>query len=314
MSAGQTGDTLQVFRGSSAPLASLTLSSDGKKLYAGSWDKSIWSWNVESGALDRRFHGHADFVKALLFIQLASKRCILVSGSADASIIIWDADDGRKLHVLKGHTRGILALALDPVSITDEALIIFSASSEPRIRRWVLQSDLSTATELDAECPILQHETSVNALRFDEDADLWTASSDGTSKCLSRSVKWQADTVLRHGDYVRDVVLDDLGGFVATVGRNEDVKIWEKGSQTLWHTFSGHFEEITGAVLLQDQLLITVSIDCTVRKWSMEARSLKESREKAAKAAEIEDSADAPSASMLTEDEERELAELMADD
>ena len=308
---------MQVYRGPAAPLTSLTLAFDGKILYAGSWDKSVWSWQVDTGEPGRRLHGHTDFVKALLFIQLASGRNVVVSGSADATIIIWDTESGLKLHVLKGHTRGILALALDPEPTSNDELIIFSASSEPRIRRWVLKQNLATAAEFEAENPVLQHETSVNALHFDEDGDMWTASSDGTCKCLSRVLAWKEDTVLKHGDYVRDLAVDELSGLVATVGRNEDVKIWQKETQTLWHVFAGHFEEITGCVMLPGQVLITVSIDCTLRKWSLNVSDLKRAREEAAKATETGRSGESLQAvpnPTLTEDEERELAELMADD
>ena len=286
-------------------------------MYGGCWDKSIWSWNVETGVSGRRFQGHTDFVKALLFLHLDPNQRVLISGSADASIIIWNADTGSRLHVLKGHARGILALALDPASVSEDELVLFSASSDPHIRRWSLKKDLSLAAEIDSENPILQHETSVNALRFDEDGDLWTASSDGTAKCLSRERGWKDDTVLRHGDYVRDVAVDESSGLVVTVGRDEEAKIWQKGSETSWHTYSGHFEEITACSLLLSHNLISVSIDCTLRQWSLGVNDLEEARKKAAetKAGQPEeDGKGAEPKSLLTEDEERELAELMEDD
>ena len=38
----------------------------------------------------------------------------LISGSADATIIIWSILSGQKIHVLKGHVRGVLSLIIDP--------------------------------------------------------------------------------------------------------------------------------------------------------------------------------------------------------
>ena len=247
---------------------------------------------------------------------------ILLSGGADACIIIWDAATGDKLFTLTGHVRGILCLAVDPTTYPpsntassdddDGDITIFSASSDPHIRRWKLKSDLSSASEIHAEEPILQHETSVNALQFDADDDLWTASSDGTAKCLSRERGYEADTVLTHGDYVRDIVVDEFGGWVVTVGRDEEVKVWERGSGKLWHTYSGHFEEVTGCILLEGQRLITVGIDRTVRQWSLRVDGLEKAREEAEeRKGVVENDVVEENGDGLTEEEERELDDLM---
>ena len=253
---------------------------------------------------------------------LINGRDILISGGADACIMIWNASTGEKMSTLKGHTRAILNLAVDlttydPHTPSGQDIIIFSASSDPHIRRWKLRADLSAASEHETDNVILQHETSVNALRFDEDDDLWTASSDGSAKCLSRERGWEVDTVLMHGDYVRDLLIDEIGGWIVTLGRDEEVKVWERGSGKLWHTYSGHFEEVTGCVLLAGQTLVTVGIDRTVRQWSLRADELGKARK------ELEDQRNGlvteeaiqgeEKTSVLTEEEERELAELMDD-
>src|SRR5207302_1430844 len=122
-----------------------------------------------------------------------------------------------------------------------EPITLFSAGSDREIRRWSLTS--TSASEVtDTPSPILAHETSIDALRFDSDGDLWTASADKTAKCLSRTQSWSADTVLPHPDFVRDIIIDEEGGYVVTACRDEEVRVWEKGSGKLYHTFTGHFE------------------------------------------------------------------------
>ena len=249
---------------------------------------------------------------------------VLISGSADASIILWKVETGEKLYTLKGgHTRGILDLAVDPFTYPSSPLaehdgasiLIFSAGSDREIRTWRISDDLSTASEIDADKPVLQHETSVYRLRFDADGDLWTASADGTVKCLSREREWQADTTLVHGDYVRAVAVDERGGWVVSAGRDEDVKIWDKASGKLHHTFSGHFEEITG-MLLTGQMVVTVSIDATIRRWSLKSEDLGKAvteAEQAKNGVEKEEKV-VQKKGMITDDEERELAELMGSD
>ena len=262
-------------------------------------------------------------MKALLCLRVGTVD-ILISGSADASIILWNIETGEKLHTLKGgHTRGILDLAVDPISYPSSSpaeqdglkMIVFSAGSDREIRRWRISDDLSTASEIETDKPVLQHETSVYRLHFDADDDLWTASADGSVKCLSRERGWQADTTLVHGDYVRAVAVDERGGWVVTAGRDEDVKIWDRASGKLHHTFSGHFEEITG-MLLTDQMVVTVSIDATIRRWSLKAKDMeiavKEAEE--AKNGVNKEKNTLQKRGMITDDEEKELAELMGSD
>lgn len=262
-------------------------------------------------------------MKALLYIWVNGTH-VLISGSADASIILWNIETGEKLHTLKGgHTRGILDLAVDPTTYPSSPLaehdgtsiVIFSAGSDREIRRWRISDDLSTASEIEAYKPVLQHESSVYRLYFDADNDLWTASADGSVKCLVRERGWQADTTLAHGDYVRAVAVDERGGWVVSAGRDEDVKIWDRASGVLHHTFSGHFEEITG-MLLTGQMAVTVSIDATIRRWSLKAEDLGEAvrrAEEAKNGVEKEENV-VQKEQIITDDEERELAELMGSD
>ena len=281
-------------------------------LFAACWDKSIWSWSLSSRKVSTRFQGHSDFVKAIISFTLNGKE-VLVSASQDASIIVWDVAAGKKLHILKGHTRGILALALDPVDYEPgkDTITVFSAGSDREIRRWQIAS--SSAREIQPS-PIIAHETSIDALHFDVDGDLWTASADKTAKCLSRGRDWEEDSKFEHPDFVRDVVIDEAGGWIVTACRDEEIRVWERASGRLHHTFNGHFEEVTG-LLLMGQRLISVSIDATVRQWNLKPQELAKSIEEAEKERLGEETAKEPERkeSLMTVEEEAELAELLED-
>jgi WD40 repeat protein len=239
---------------------------------------------------------------------------LLASASADTTIIIWDVASGDRLHTLKGHSRGVLALALDPAEdqSNNEHVTLFSAGTDREIRRWTIT--LSSVTEARPS-PIIAHETSIDAIHFDSDGDLWTASADKTAKCLSRGRDWEHDSTFEHPDFVRDVAVDEDGGWVLTACRDENIRVWDKGTGKLHHVFAGHHEEVTGLLLLSRQRLVSVSIDTTVRQWSLKAQELA----KAVKEAEherlgkIEDDEPEKKDGLLTADEEAELAELMGD-
>ena len=254
---------------------------------------------------------------------------ILVSGSADGSIIIWNVESGERLFILKAPGRGILDLAVDPETLDYDRgsegdgqgeIIVFSASSLGEIRRWAMKRNLSSAREIESDKPIIQHETSVYRLSFDMDGDLWTASADTTIHCLSRHHSFTPSLTLQHSDYVRSIAIDDVGGYVVSAGRDEGVKVWDKGSGDLKGVFEGHYEEVMSVVVV-GRRAVSGGIDGTVRVWELNAQSL----ERASKEAEdvrngVEEVEGAEGEGEgkenqfgIDEDEMRELEELMED-
>lgn len=219
-------------------------------------------------------------------------------------------------------------LALDPVDSTGSELVITSSSSDPQIRRWkvslsswsqILDSTQGTSVQSKVtRDTILEHETSVYKVVFsgdDEDSDLWTASADGTAKCLSRAKNWSTEETYQHGDYVRAVVVTD--DWVVTAGRDEDVKVWDRATGKLWHIYDGHYEEVTGLVILPRGVkVVSVSIDGTIRTWPLgkaELEKVKVDKEERLKGVPKEGKVPQKK-SLLTAEEEAELAELMDSD
>ncbi|KAG8625562.1 hypothetical protein KVT40_005963 [Elsinoe batatas] len=319
-------DVAQTFTGPTAPLTSIALGRTSKGeaiLFAGCWDKSIHSWSVATGKLWKRFTGgHTDFVKCISCATIQGE-AMLITGGADAKIIIWQIETGKRLHTLTGHGRGVLDLAIDPTSPRSstgyEEIHLFSADSVRDIKQWKITKH-EALQKLAA--PISAHQTSVNRIRFeesdgaeDDEADLWTASLDKTAKHLVRSRGWEADTVLEHPDFVKDVVVAGLQGqLVVTACRDEEVRVWDASSGKLICIYTGHFDEVTGlAVADGGRQLLSVSLDGTLRQWSLDSKDMKkamEEREKPPPKAVEEEKKE----SMMTAEEEAELADLMDSD
>ncbi|KAF8864332.1 WD40 repeat-like protein [Acephala macrosclerotiorum] len=327
----ETRDSKTVYRGPTAPVTSVTVGGHGgATIFAGCWDKNIWSWDRENRALGRTLKGHSDFVKVIISAKLDG-RDIIISGGADSKIIVWDSTTGERLHTLRDKSDTMMAvqdLALDPVDSTDSELVLVSSSSDPYIRRWRI--NLSSATQIydstqdepaqnkPARDTILEHETSVYQISFfgdDEDVDLWTASADGTAKCLSRARNWSTEDSYQHGDYVRAVAVTE--DWVITAGRDEDVKVWDRATGKLWHVYNGHYEEVTGLVVLEgEKKVISVSIDGTIRTWGLSKADLEKARKEREELSKgtVKEEKVSEKKSLLTEEEEAKLAELMDSD
>lgn len=312
-----------------APLTSLAFHAEtnatdpfkSMRIFAGCWDKSIWRYvirlagDVPTGrsVTDKMsFPAHQDFVKCLLVARTPDKQDILISGGADGDLRFWSLD-GRPLGFLKPDSRGVEDLVLDPLSSPDSPTVFFSTSKRDIYHFTLPDSTQLNSTGIKLSSPILAHETSVYRLHFDEDGDLWTASADKTVKQLCRNRNWEPDTTLLHPDFVRDVVTHESYGWVITACRDEQVRVWDKATGDLHHVFSGHFEEVTGLAVV-GELVISVSIDATLRRWSLEPTALRkavEAKNPQPPKQEPEPSSDMP---MLTEEEEAELQALMEED
>ncbi|KAF3480123.1 uncharacterized protein GIQ15_05470 [Arthroderma uncinatum] len=303
----ETGESAAVYKGPTAPLPCICLSMDGSTVYAGCWDKSIWSWDVKTHKPGHKFTGHTDFVKSVIYVK-SGGRNLLISGGADTDVIIWDPATGERLHVLKGHTHGIQCLAVDPVATAEgNPLTVFSSSSGQGIHSFSIPSSLSETALLE---PFKVHETSIYKIFFDEDGELWTASADNIAQCLNRESGWKSETALEHPDYVKDIVIDEARGWVITACRDEEVRVWDRATGELHHTYTGHFEEVTGLLVLGSKV-ISVSIDATVRQWPLDPKEIQ--RAKAAGETGAQPAPEPAPESMLTEEEERELDDLLND-
>ncbi|KAM0457627.1 hypothetical protein ACHAPV_006521 [Trichoderma viride] len=325
-----SGATKATYRGPKAPVTCVAVGGSGNKtVFAGSWDKDIWSWDVETGQPGRKFSGHSDFLKVVVCTRISGKE-ILISGGADKKILVWDIETGKRLHTLQDPTTTMLAvqhIAIDPVLSTPDAAVIASASSDPHIRRWRITVDeVEQLTEAFHDSPdverftIAEHDTSVYKLVYDlegDEGDLWTASADGTAKCLVRSRNFVAEDAFEHGDYVRAVIPTE--NWVITAGRDENVKVWDKSSGKLYCTLEGHYEEVTDLILLRDsrglpEKVCSVSIDGTIRTWPLKKTDLDEAVKKIEESKQPVEEEDEPEGeNMLTAEEEAELAELMDD-
>lgn len=76
----QSRESKTVYRGPAAPVTTVAIGGQaGSKVFAGCWDKTIWSWDRETLKLVRQFRGHSDFVKVIICATLGAKDVCSVS-------------------------------------------------------------------------------------------------------------------------------------------------------------------------------------------------------------------------------------------
>lgn len=87
----------------------------------------------------------------------------------------------------------------------------------------------------------------------------------------------------------------------------------------LYHIYDGHSEDVMGLAIFgsKQDMVASVSIDGTIRKWSLKQADLLkaiEAKREENKEKKKEPIVEEMKGSLLTVEEERELAELMEDD
>ncbi|KAJ3276122.1 Chitin synthase, class 1 [Terramyces sp. JEL0728] len=248
-------------------------------LFTSSWDKTIKQWDLETQQLLQTFSEHLDFVKC---VKLHNRK--LYSCSTDKTIICWDLQ-GNVLGKFIGHTR-----AVEEILIHDGFL--YSCSSDTTVKKW----DLETYQDLFT---FNGHLTSVYGLHISEDS-LWSVSGD------KFAIGWDLETGgvstrLEHPDYVKSIVVLP-NGLVATGCRDENIRIWDPATEKVLYVLSAHFDEVS-CLKVHKGYLISSSLDGTLRFWNLKS-VLNGTPEE-------EKNVDPVQESLLTAEEEAELAELM---
>ncbi|KAJ3266363.1 hypothetical protein HDU77_001434 [Chytriomyces hyalinus] len=323
-----SGKVLLTFKGHKGPVTCLELMFDQRTgedqfLFTGSWDKSIFKFDSKNGDLLQKFTGHADFIKCITLVPTVVNSKLayhLLSGSSDGTIKKWDSDSGKLHQTWKGHTRPVESLVLaESEDGTAKNLQVYSASSDTTIRKW----DVATGNVTQV---LNGHLTSVYGIIL-TDGELWSVSADKTAKRwnLENSVP---DSSFEHPDFVKCIHV--YGSYVLTGCRDENIRVFDLTTEKCINVVEGHFGEVTSLQVVGDRLW-SASLDCTIRSWNLadilmqrpatvEVQDLSTSMEvdadvSAASAAETSGTKKADATEMaLTEEEERELAELMGDD
>lgn len=124
-------------------------------LMTASSDRSLRTWDLNTGRRLDTLYGHEGWVHAVTFGQDGA---IAVSGSGDKTVKIWDLNDARGRGVcratLRGHEAGVTCVQVD------EDGVLVSGSLDRTLRRVDLNADVD-------ECSVIQgHENGVYCLQF----------------------------------------------------------------------------------------------------------------------------------------------------
>ncbi|KAJ2081758.1 hypothetical protein H4R24_002083 [Coemansia sp. RSA 988] len=301
-----------------------------------SWDKVIKVWAVDNPHRTLAIlRGHSDFVKCLAAHPTMP---IVYSGSADKSIMFWRLPESADallsdqspleispFKVIKGeHTGQIYTLCLDPTT----ASTLYSAGSDASIRAWDAHTGIPlAAVGADSDYWHIargQHKTNIFDCKLTENG-LWTASADKTAVGWDLETR-TADLVLEHNTAVTAVLPILQIGVVVTGVRDGAMYVWRinSGVPTIIREIHAHTDDVT-CLRMAGRVFYSSGLDETLRRWDIRdvvefsggleyipVELKKQDTQQSQSTTAVASTANTGH-SALTEEEERELAELMSD-
>jgi len=317
-----------VFQGHNDLVKSLLLLNEST-LVSGAGDGTIRVWNTETGKCTRVINSQARSVEALAPVVALNGKLLVWAGSSDGYLRLWDLETGLQVASIRGHETNVTGI---------KTLLNGWYQHAPSTIVYPLADE-----DADERKDVEQESTWMVAASLDKSSRRFV--HDGTA--------WKGEWTLNHDDFARTVALVPSPNHVdahliATGGRQEDVHIWTADGELLVK-IPGHYDEISrvsvmsakhiparalrpmdtlvdptacgelegkaAALATNQSVLVSASLDGTIRFWPLDAANLAAYRQAMTSFATLQPQKDdaflKKLESCMTEEEQRELDELM---
>ncbi|MDM8522213.1 hypothetical protein QUF80_02480 [Desulfococcaceae bacterium HSG8] len=246
----------------SSEVNSVAMSSDGKYIISGSFDKTVRLWDLSTGKEIRTFTGHQDSVNS---VSLSEYGRTLVSGSDDNTVRLWNLSTGKELRTFTGHQDSVRS-----VSLSEDGTTLISGSNDKTVRLW----DVSTGKEIRT---FTGHQNFVNSVSLSEDGTtLISGSGDKTVRLWDVSTGKEIRTFTGHQMAVSSVSLSEDSTTLVSGSDDNTVRLWDASTGKKIRTFTGHQDSVNSVSLSEDGTTLVsgwgdplFGTDNTVRLWDV---------------------------------------------
>jgi WD40 repeat protein len=219
-----------------------------------------------------------DFIKKII----DTHNCIIVSGDDNCCIKIWDAETGKLLRTLNGHTNIINSVALS----TDNIKIV-SGSDDRSIKIWDIESGDLLSTLFDpsttnngwihsvAFSPATVSKGRAAPFGYADNLKIVSGNGDHSIKIWDAQSGKLLRTLNGHTEWVNSVAFSYDNHKIVSGSHDRSIKIWDSESGKLLHTLTGHTSAIWSVAFLHDNMkIVSGSADCSIKIWDTESGKL----------------------------------------
>jgi WD40 repeat protein/class 3 adenylate cyclase len=296
----QTSRIEQTWRGSTAAINGLAVSSDGAHVATAGNDGHLILWLYPTGEQVLNINTTAPPNNFSRFISFSPDGEHIAAPAEDNLARVWDVASGEPLLTLTGHTEVVSA-----VTYSSSGTLLATASMDRLVKVWNAENgkqllnleghtdrvnsvDFSPDGRLLASAgndgliilwdtatgkpeKILENDDSIISVAFSPDGTRLAAGHANTVWSL-----WDIQTGERlffaygHSSLVNQIVFDASGIQVATAGSDGTARLWDAQTGRELLNLTGHTSAVMGVAFTQgDQKLITTGYDKTIKIWDI---------------------------------------------
>ncbi|MDY7022276.1 MAG: WD40 repeat domain-containing protein, partial [Cyanobacteriota bacterium] len=153
----------------------------------------------------------------------------LVTGDDDGKILLWNSEDGQKLGIFQGKTKGVKSITFSP-----NGDLIASGSDDQTVRIW----KVSTGECLDRW---VGHQDTIQCVNFSLDGDLIASGSRDRSIRVWDVHSGQCLHILNgHQDMIRTVVFSQDREILVSSSEDQTVRFWSMSTGECLRVFTGN--------------------------------------------------------------------------
>lgn len=236
-------------------LRSIDVSTDGRQLLTGAWDRTVRLWDLETGVQLRQF---TEITESVYDVDLSPDGQLVAAALADGSVLVWNTDQEQGARPIAGHagaaTRVVFSHAGNYLASVgaDGTIIIRTMPQGAEVFRLKM-----AVMWLDA------------AFSFD-DQSLLTASHDG------RLVLWSVETGHRIAEFkghhaaVHSIAFIPRSRLFVSASHDETTRLWSLDSEMEVSRFVGAVSDTLCVAASPDgKNLLTGGEDGSLRVWDI---------------------------------------------
>jgi WD40 repeat protein len=283
-----TGQQILSLKGHTDAVSSIAFSPDGQRVVSGGGDGVLRVWETVTGRQVLSLKGHNGTVECVAFSP-DGKQIISGNGGEDGSglalpgeVKVWDAENGRELLSLKGHTGAVLNVAFSP-----DGQRIVSGGGDRAVRKWevatgrqVLSIKTDTRAVVEGFSPdgqILFRHFVTGGTRYGSpmavSPDGKRFASVGNDRAVWDLATGQQVSSLQGRKYqvyglAISVAFSPDGQRIVTGGGNGAIRVWNTATGQEMLCFEGHKDRVWSVAFSPDgQRIVSASDDGTVKIW-----------------------------------------------
>lgn len=233
----------------------VSFSPDGESIISNSDYRTLKIWNVANGEVQDSLTGLDLSAYSVAFSPDGKK---VVSALNYGHLGIWEISNNNQPQELN-RRRGSISTAL----FSPDGEMVFLPSSGS------FNIDVINAQTYKEKMSFSGHTSAVNSVAFSPDyKTIVSTSRDKTLRIWNLETNSCLKVLEGHTDGVNQASYSPSGKLIASASNDNTIRIWDVASGGCVHVLEGHTNAVTFVEFLDEEHIISASLDSTIRQWT----------------------------------------------